>query len=765
MALSAWAQAPVIDNFEPKVGAPGDKILVMGSGFSVGTIKAYFWRGVPASSVAVRSDTMMDVTVPSGAGTGPLGVQRNLDGTNYTAADFTRVGTGPYISSVVPLYGATNQLVLISGVHFTGVAPNGVRFNGRNSVDASVSADGTSISVHVPYGASSGLISVTSPVATSNSPAPFTVLGPGPYITGFSPSHGTPGTVVQVSGLQLGNVTGVGFDGVMGVNLAVQSATLIRVDAPAGVVSGPITVFSPQGNWTSAEDFLAPPVITNVTPAFGRTGTNVTIRGVNFRGATSVTFNGIPGTYTVLSNNCMQATVPPGATTGLLRVITPYYSGFSGSDFRIQPTIYGFSPATGTVGSSVVVTGANFNVGTPAVRFNGVQATAPTGVSFGQLTALVPAGAATGPISVSTTDGSHTSAGSFYLPASITNFSPTNSPPGALVTLIGQNFLGATNVLFNGIPAASFVVNSNTSITATVPDGVTTGPLVVHTPAGTAASASLYYGAPRITGFAPTRGGPGTNVIIQGTNFLGTRAVRFNGLSGPIGLVENGRILATVPQGASTGPITVEAPAGTNSSTADLVIEYRSNLEVWMTNTPSPVTVSSNTQFSVTMVNRGPYDAIQARWTNTFPASVIDSVSVGAPWSVATLGSSVVATCSNAVAGGTSTMLVRVRPQSPGEMVATTSIWSDNPDPLPENNVYSLTTTVRPLPILSIHWWTNQVRVGWPVGLSEYFLEASTNVLAANAWRSVTNVPVVSGNQQFILETNSGALNYYRLKK
>ena len=78
-----------------------------------------------------------------------------------------------------------------------------------------------------------------------------------------------------IEGLQFGSVTSVGFSGVPGANMAVQSETLIRVDAPAGVVSGPITVFSPLGNSTSTVSFYVPPMITNVVPAGGRAGTNV----------------------------------------------------------------------------------------------------------------------------------------------------------------------------------------------------------------------------------------------------------------------------------------------------------------------------------------------------------------------------------------------------------------------------------------------------------------------------------------------------------
>ena len=118
------------------------------------------------------------------------------------------------------------------------------------------------------------------------------------------------------------------------------------------------------------------------------------------------------------------------------------------------------------------------------MKFGGVLAAAPTGVTFGQLTAVVPNGATNAPITVTTVDGSNTSAQIFYLPASITGFTPTNSPAGTTVTINGSNFIGATAVAFNGTPASSFSVTNNTIIGATVPGGVITGPISVTTSTG-----------------------------------------------------------------------------------------------------------------------------------------------------------------------------------------------------------------------------------------------------------------------------------------
>jgi hypothetical protein len=69
----------------------------------------------------------------------------------------------------------------------------------------------------------------------------------------------------------------------------------------------------------------------------------------------------------------------------------------------------------------------------------------------------------------------------------ITSFSPTSGPVGATVTINGTNFTGATSVKFNGV-TATFIVNSATKITATVPTGATTGRITVTTPGGTATS-------------------------------------------------------------------------------------------------------------------------------------------------------------------------------------------------------------------------------------------------------------------------------------
>ena len=78
------------------------------------------------------------------------------------------------------------------------------------------------------------------------------------------------------------------------------------------------------------------------------------------------------------------------------------------------PTISSFTPTNARLGTTVTVTGTNF-VNVSAVTFNGAAATNVTVQSVTTLTAVVPAGATTGPIAVTTPGGTATTTGHFVV--------------------------------------------------------------------------------------------------------------------------------------------------------------------------------------------------------------------------------------------------------------------------------------------------------------------------------------------------------------
>jgi len=164
---------------------------------------------------------------------------------------------------------------------------------------------------------------------------------------------------------------------------------------------------------------------------------------------------------------------------------------------------------------------------------------------------------------------------SFRLRPTITSFSPTSGPAGATVTITGTKFTGASSVKFAGVSAA-FDVDSDTQITATVPAGARTGPIRVNAPDGMATSATDFVVVgPTITSFKPKAGKVGTSVTLTGTNLDGTTQVSFDGASALFKVDSGTQITATVPMGATTGPISVTNATGTGRSATDLVVKHK----------------------------------------------------------------------------------------------------------------------------------------------------------------------------------------------
>jgi hypothetical protein len=72
-------------------------------------------------------------------------------------------------------------------------------------------------------------------------------------------------------------------------------------------------------------------------PTYGTVGAAVKILGTHLTGAISVTFNGTAATFTVVSKSLITTTVPTGATTGKVEVVTPTRTLKSNVPFRVTP--------------------------------------------------------------------------------------------------------------------------------------------------------------------------------------------------------------------------------------------------------------------------------------------------------------------------------------------------------------------------------------------------------------------------------------------
>ena len=142
----------------------------------------------------------------------------------------------------------------------------------------------------------------------------------------------------------------------------------------------------------------------------GKVNDTVTLLGQGFSNATGVKFGTGPGSFVASTDAYMIATVDAGATTGQITVLEPGGNLVTPLTYKIIPTISGFSPKSGPVGTQVTITGMSLKQ-TSTVTFGGVKASFTVN-SDTQVTATVPTGAKTGKLTLKTKGGSAT-AGTF----------------------------------------------------------------------------------------------------------------------------------------------------------------------------------------------------------------------------------------------------------------------------------------------------------------------------------------------------------------
>ena len=143
----------------------------------------------------------------------------------------------------------------------------------------------------------------------------------------------------------------------------------------------------------------------------GKVGASVGFLGQGFTTASSVSFNGIPATFKVVSDTFLTAKVPVGALTGLVRIVTSEDTLLTSHNFLVLPAITTISPTSGVVGTVVKISGSGLTQATKVTV--GGKAGTFTVHGDSQITATVPAGAKTGKIVVTTPGGTATSATTF----------------------------------------------------------------------------------------------------------------------------------------------------------------------------------------------------------------------------------------------------------------------------------------------------------------------------------------------------------------
>lgn len=252
--------------------------------------------------------------------------------------------------------------------------------------------------------------------------------------------------------------------------------------------------------------------------------------------------------------------------------------------FEVQPisnlpAILSLDPPSGPGGETVILRGLNLEstrfvfIGSLAVPF---QVTPDSNLAL-----QIPQLASSGRIGLITDYGSAESVAEWTVelpgkPPVISGLDRDSGRKGQKLSISGEFFQGATQVIFGDRPADFFVVAEG-KISAVVPEGK--GPVFIRvvTPAGVAVAESEFSfletpQLPVISSFQPATGPAGAKVEITGQNLGNATRVSFNGVPAEFTVLSSSSLRAAVPSGALTGHIAIESSEGVGVSSSDFEV-------------------------------------------------------------------------------------------------------------------------------------------------------------------------------------------------
>lgn len=550
-----------ITSVDPAVVTAGGVVTIEGAGFGATQENRSVRIGsVTVSEIISWSAGRILFKVPSGAVGGPVTVVHQGGVSNSMNLSVFSV------SSISPARGITGTFVTINGSGF-GAAAGAVRFNGVLATDV-VSWTDSKILVKVPSGAFGGALSLTSGPVTVTGPV-FEVVG----IYSVNPSVATAGDTVTVNGSGFGNFPysagqlKIGSAAV--ADILSWSDSEIRFKVPEKTAGGKISVTS--GGVTATGGDLSIISISSLSQNYGPPGMPVTISGVGFGQAPAsgnrLLFNGIAvADADVIEWSDLKITVRVPADSASGKGAFRFVSGavYSNSAYFSVTALSSIEPETVTYGSQLILNGSGFG----QLRGNGqvvIGSSLQLPIVFwsdSRIIANISPATPSGPVAVSI---SGVKSGSRTLKViAVDSLSASRAAVNTQITVNGKGFgdiQGPSRITVNGIDAqVAGGLWKDGQIRIIVPSGAVSGPVrAVISGFETNAATLDVVRFSSVSPLFPAYGPPGTSVTINGGGFGSSRgAVSFNGMTASsIGEWKDDMIVASVPSGAVSGPVTV----------------------------------------------------------------------------------------------------------------------------------------------------------------------------------------------------------------
>ncbi|MFN0109340.1 MAG: IPT/TIG domain-containing protein [Blastocatellia bacterium] len=638
---------PAITSLSPNSATAGGAaftLTVNGTGFvSASTV---WWNGGQRATQFVSANQLTaSITANdiASAGTANVVVQSPAPGGGSSPASiFTINNPAPAITSLSPNSATAGGAAFTLTVNGTGfVNTSTVWWNGGQRATQFVSATQLTAEITAADIASAGTANVVvqspAPGGGSSPASTFTINNALPTISSLSPTSATAGGAaftLTVNGTNFVNTSTVWWNGAQRTTQFVSAtqltASISAADiASAGTANVVVQSPAPGGGSSPAATFTInnpTPAITSLSPASATAGGaafTLTVNGTGFVSASTVWWNGAQRTTQFVSATQVTASISAAdiASAGTASVVVQSPAPGGGSSpaatFTINnplPTISNLNPNNAVVGGpafTLTVTGTGFN-SSSVVQWNG-NPRATQFVSATQLTASILASDLSVALPANVTvanpapGGGISSAGNFMVTTQpvpiVTSLSPasvTAGGPAFTLTVNGNNFVNGSTVSWNGTARATTFVSAN-QLTAAITAADIASPntytvSITNPPPNGGASLPIPYQVtnpvPVLTSISPssaTAGGAAFNLTVNGTNFVNTSTVWWNGAQRTTTFVSATQLTAAIPAAdiASVGTASIvvqtPAPGGGSSSAATFTINSA---------TPAPTTTS-----------------------------------------------------------------------------------------------------------------------------------------------------------------------------
>jgi hypothetical protein len=430
---SAWAVVPSFSGFSPLGGYPGQTVTLTGANLPTGSSYSVFVNNVPAVVTSVTSSALT-VTVPAGAISSGK-IQVDIDGVTdwISPSDFL----------IVPL-------------QITGVI--------RNS--AEVAIGGATVEVFNAPAFSTTTLEDGSYTLSGLFKGQFSTVGVKVTKAGYQPTYTTPFYTFSNS-LDLTAVPNHLYtpDELTGWGITLGSGKGVIV----GHVRKPNTVpYTPvDGAVVGAVTYVGA-VVSEVFPVTYSSGQSL--------GGSSTDSTGF---YLVPNlNNSKLVTLSASKLLWGFSGVQLFAYADSVSEFDIlatgfPPVFTGFSPLFGKAGATVTLSGSDFSpvLLSNQVKFNGTLATV-TAASPTALSVLVPAGASSGPISITKSGDTVNGPGTFTMHNTLSvSVTGSGAAQGTVTSVPSGIFGGITCRPADSLCSAEFEQGTALTLSATADDG------------------------------------------------------------------------------------------------------------------------------------------------------------------------------------------------------------------------------------------------------------------------------------------------------